>query len=147
DKATKKFSSYLRFPEVFPKFVSDTGNTAGLICIAFDPGYAKNGKFYTVHIEKPDMPGSAEPSNAQQATLKLEGYTVTPAINPPDHSGHSVAPPRHDECKRTLSDSFHRFGSESLHFCTRSPAGNLCIRFPQSAPAFLGCEDQYPDRE
>src|SRR6266513_530672 len=80
DKATKKFSSYLRFPETFPKFVSDTGNTAGLICLAFDPGYAKNGKFYTVHIEKPDMPGSAAP--------KLDGYSVTPAINPPSVQAH-----------------------------------------------------------
>src|SRR5262249_20326337 len=69
DKSNKKFTSYIRFPEIFPKFVSDTGNTAGLICIAFDPGYAKNGKFYSVHIEKPDMPGSATPTNTGLASL------------------------------------------------------------------------------
>jgi hypothetical protein len=83
DNSSRKFTPYIRFAEVFPKFVSDTGNTAGLICIAFDPGYAKNGKFYTVHIEKPDVPGSAAPSNARLATLKLDGYTMTPAVNPP----------------------------------------------------------------
>src|ERR1700730_350287 len=45
DKATKKVTPYLNFADIFPKFVSDTGNTAGIVSIAFDPGYAKNGKF------------------------------------------------------------------------------------------------------
>src|SRR5260370_27246308 len=75
DNASRKFTPYIHFAEMFPNFVSDTGNTAGLICIAFDPGYAKNGRFYTVHIEKPDMPGSAAPTNARLTTLKLDGYT------------------------------------------------------------------------
>jgi len=88
DNSSKNFTPYIRFAEVFPKFVSDTGNTAGLICIAFDPGYAKNGRFYTVHIEKPDMPGSAAPTNARLTTLKLDGYAVTPAVNPPSIQAH-----------------------------------------------------------
>jgi len=83
DKASKKFTPYLHFVEIFPKFVSDTGNTAGIISIAFDPGYAKNGKFYTVHVEKPEMEGSATPTNAHLSTLDLNGYTTTPAVNPP----------------------------------------------------------------
>jgi hypothetical protein len=83
DKATKKFTPYLNFADIFPKFVSDTGNTAGIVSITFDPGYAKNGKFYTVHIEKPDMEGSANPTNAKLSTLELKGYTTTPAVNPP----------------------------------------------------------------
>ena len=58
---------------MFPKFESDTGNTAGIVSIAFDPGYAKNGKFYTVHVEKPDMEGSATPTNAHLASLDLKG--------------------------------------------------------------------------
>ena len=29
DKSSKKFTPYIRFADVFPKFVSDTGNTAG----------------------------------------------------------------------------------------------------------------------
>ena len=88
DKSSKKFTPYIRFAEVFPKFVSDTGNTAGIICIAFDPGYAKNGKFYTVHIEKPDMAGSTAPTNARLGALKLDGYTVTPPVNPPSIQAH-----------------------------------------------------------
>jgi len=83
DKSSKKFTPYIKFAEVFPKFVSDTGNTAGLVSINFDPGYAKNGKFYTVHTEKPSMEGSATPINTHLATLKLDGYETTPAVNPP----------------------------------------------------------------
>jgi hypothetical protein len=59
------------------------GNTVGIVSITFDPGYAKNGKFYTVHIEKPDMEGSATPTNVQMPTLNLSGYATTPAVNPP----------------------------------------------------------------
>jgi hypothetical protein len=84
DKASKKFTPYLKFADIFPKFVSDTGNTAGIVSIGFDPGYAKNGKFYTVHTEKPSMEGSATPTNTQLPTLKLDGYTTTPAVNPPE---------------------------------------------------------------
>ena len=83
DKASKKFTPYLKFAEIFPKFESDTGNTAGFVSIGFDPGYAKNGKFYTVHIEKLSMEGSATPTNDHLSTLKLDGYATTPAVNPP----------------------------------------------------------------
>ena len=83
DKASKKFAPYLKFAEIFPHFESDTGNTAGIVSIGFDPGYAKNGKFYTVHIEKLGMEGSATPTNEHLASLKLDGYTTTPAVNPP----------------------------------------------------------------
>src|SRR3981189_1796911 len=83
DKATKKFTPYLKFADVFPKFESDTGNTAGFVSIGFDPGYAKNGKFYTVHTEKPSMEGSPTPTSAHLPTLKLDGYETTPAVNPP----------------------------------------------------------------
>src|SRR5512135_3047135 len=48
DTATKKFTPYLKFADVFPKFASDKGNATGIVSITFDPGYAKNGKFYTV---------------------------------------------------------------------------------------------------
>jgi hypothetical protein len=88
DKATKKFTPYLRFPDIFPKFESDTGNTAGIVSINFDPGYAKNGKFYTVHVEKPDMPGDATPTNANVPALDLKGYTTTPVVNPPAGPAH-----------------------------------------------------------
>jgi hypothetical protein len=83
DKTTKQFTPYLHFADMFPKFVSDTGNTSGIVSIAFDPGYASNGRFYTVHVEKPDIAGSPVPVNTQLPALAVNGYTVTPAVNPP----------------------------------------------------------------
>jgi hypothetical protein len=88
EKGTKKFTSYLNFAEIFPKFASDLGNTSGIVSIAFDPGYAKNGKFYTVHTEKPDLEGSATPNNARLSTLDLKGYATTPVVNPPAGPSH-----------------------------------------------------------
>ena len=83
DKTSKKFTPYINFPEVFPKFQSDSGITAGVVSIAFDPEYAKNGKFYTVHTEDLEMEGSHDPTNAHMPGLDLSGYTMTPTVNPP----------------------------------------------------------------
>jgi hypothetical protein len=83
DKSGKKFTPYLNFAEIFPKFASDLGNTAGIVSFVFDPAYAKNGKFYTVHTEKPDVEGSANPTNARLAALDLKGYSTTPPVTPP----------------------------------------------------------------
>jgi hypothetical protein len=83
DTATKKFTPYLKFTDIFPKFASDKGNATGIVSITFDPAYAKNGKFYTVHTENPDLPGTATPVNAQFASLNLTGYTTTDPVNPP----------------------------------------------------------------
>jgi hypothetical protein len=88
DKSSKQFAPYLNFAEIFPKFASDLGNTAGIVSFAFDPAYAKNGKFYTVHTEKPDVEGSATPTNTRLTTLDLKGYSTTPAVNPPAGPTH-----------------------------------------------------------
>jgi len=88
DKASKKFTPYLNFADIFPKFASDIGNTAGIVSFAFDPAYAKNGKFYTVHTEKPDVEGSATPTNAHLSTLNLKAYSTTPVVNPPSGPAH-----------------------------------------------------------
>src|ERR1700674_1525183 len=83
DTATKKFTPYLKFSDVFPKFSSDKGNATGIVSITFDPAYAKNGKFYTVHTENPELPGTASPVNTQLPSLNLTGYTMTDPVNPP----------------------------------------------------------------
>src|SRR5487761_538898 len=83
DTATKNFTPYLKFADVFPKFASDKDNATGIVSITFDPGYAKNGKFYTVHVEYPALPGSATPINTQLPSLKLDGYATTDTVNPP----------------------------------------------------------------
>jgi hypothetical protein len=83
ETATKKFTPYLKFADIFPKFASDKGNATGIVSITFDPGYAKNGKFYTVHVENPALPGSATPVSTQLTSLNLTGYTTTDTVNPP----------------------------------------------------------------
>jgi hypothetical protein len=83
DTASKKFTPYIKFTDVFPKFASDRGNASGIVSITFDPAYAKNGKFYTVHTENPELPGANAPANAQMPNLNLTGYTTTDRANPP----------------------------------------------------------------
>jgi hypothetical protein len=83
DTATKKFTPYIKFTDVFPKFASDKGNATGVVSITFDPAYAKNGKFYTVHTENPELPGTTAPVNTQLPSLNLSGYTTTDPVNPP----------------------------------------------------------------
>ena len=63
DKATKKFTPYITFPEIFPKYATDRFGS-GVSAIVFDPNYAKNGKFYTVHVEDPAKPARPQPTNA-----------------------------------------------------------------------------------
>ena len=83
ETATKKFTPYLKLLDVFPKFASDKGGASGLVSITFDPGYAKNGKFFTIHVENPELPGSATPVNTQVSSLNLSGYTTTDRVDPP----------------------------------------------------------------
>ena len=86
DKGSKVFTPYVNFAEVFPKFAPAPAHTSGLISIAFDPGYAKNGRFYTVHTENPAKSGSAAPTNTHLPHLDLTGFTPTPAVNAPADS-------------------------------------------------------------
>jgi hypothetical protein len=83
DRASKTFTTYINFEVVFPKFVNNVGYSAGLVTFAFDPDYANNHKFYTVHTENPAIAGSAQPSNTFLPGLNLTGYTTTAVINPP----------------------------------------------------------------
>ena len=84
DRTAKTFTPYINFEEVFPKFDNDPGYAGGLVTFAFDPDYANNGKFYTVHTEDPSKSGSAVPTNASLPGLDLSGgYATTAAIDPP----------------------------------------------------------------
>ncbi len=83
DKASKKFTQYIDLGRIFSNFVDDPVYGLGVVSIAFDPGYAKNGKFYTVHTETPGPAASAAPSNASLPKLDLREYRVTEAVNSP----------------------------------------------------------------
>jgi len=89
DKRTKSFTTYLNFngsngqPGLFHKLTTQRGYANGFVNFIFDPDYAHNGKFYTIHIEDPKLPGSSLPDNTNFRGLNLEGYTVTAAIPTP----------------------------------------------------------------
>jgi hypothetical protein len=89
DKETKKLTTYLNFdghdghPGIFHKLITEIGFANGFIDFLFDPDYAHNGKFYTIHLEDPALPGSPLPDNTNVPGLKTSGYTVTPAIHTP----------------------------------------------------------------
>src|SRR5688572_273916 len=81
DKSDKSFTSYLNFQNIFPKFDNDPGFAGGLVTFAFDPAYATNGKFYTVHTEDPAVAGSAIPNSF--TGFSNAGYTTTASVDPP----------------------------------------------------------------
>lgn len=89
DKDTRKLTTYLNFngrdgqPGLFHKLTFENGFANGFIDFTFDPDYAHNGKFYTIHLEDPQLAGSTLPDNTNFPGLKTIGYTVTPAIHTP----------------------------------------------------------------
>jgi Glucose / Sorbosone dehydrogenase len=83
DKKTRKFTPYVDLGRLYPRFISEPPFGMGFISLAFDPNYAKNGKFYTVHREKVSMSGSRHPDNATLPGLDLGGFKTTETINPP----------------------------------------------------------------
>jgi len=93
DKQTKQFTAYLDFngvggrPGLFPKFTFERNFATGLTNFAFDPDYARNGVFYTLHMEDPNGAGSPAPKPGAVAGLDLTGYETTPAVPTPTVDG------------------------------------------------------------
>jgi len=93
DKQTKAFTKYLDFnglagqPGLFPKFTYARNFATGLTNVILDPDYARNGVFYTLHMEDPSTPGSAAPRSGVVPGLDLSGYTTTPAVPTPTVNG------------------------------------------------------------
>jgi hypothetical protein len=91
DKQTKQFTTYLDFngrsgrPGLFQRFTFERNLAIGLTNFIFDPDYAHNGVFYTIHTEDPTTPAPAEPKANVLAGLHLTGYTTTaPIVIPTD---------------------------------------------------------------
>jgi hypothetical protein len=88
NKTTKSFTEYLNFngrgsePGLFDRLWRDTGFATGLVTFQFDPDYANNGKFYTIHVESGNT-GSTTPSNANYPGFNTTGYGVTTSVNSP----------------------------------------------------------------
>jgi mono/diheme cytochrome c family protein len=93
DKQTRQFTTYLDFngaggrPGLFPKFTFERNFATGLTNFVFDPDYARNGVFYTIHMEDPAANAPAAPKADVVAGLDLAGYTTTPAIPTPTVEG------------------------------------------------------------
>jgi mono/diheme cytochrome c family protein len=93
DKQTKTFTKYLDFngldgrPGLFPKFTFARNFATGLTNVILDPDYARNGVFYTLHMEDPSTPGPAAPRSGVVPGLNLSGYTTTPAVPTPTVDG------------------------------------------------------------
>ncbi|MEO8075662.1 MAG: PQQ-dependent sugar dehydrogenase [Acidobacteriota bacterium] len=89
DQDTRKFVTYLDFngsgarTGLFDKLTVENGYANGLISFQFDPDYARNGRFYTIHLEDPEMPGSLVPDGAATPGLSVQGYTPTAPIATP----------------------------------------------------------------
>jgi mono/diheme cytochrome c family protein len=94
DKRTKTFTTYLDFngaggrPGLFPRFTFERNFAMGLTNFVFDPDYAHNGVFYTLHTENPAIDAPAAPKSGVVAGLDLIGYTTTPPIPTPTVNGH-----------------------------------------------------------
>jgi mono/diheme cytochrome c family protein/glucose/arabinose dehydrogenase len=93
DKQTKTFTPYLNFngrggrPGLFPKFTFELNFATGLTSFIFDPDYARNGVFYTLHMEDPATDAPGAPKAGVIAGLDLTGYATTPAIPTPTVNG------------------------------------------------------------
>jgi mono/diheme cytochrome c family protein len=93
DKRTKHVTTYLDFngagvrQGLFAKFTFERNFAAGLTNFVFDPDYARNGVFYTLHMEDPSSDAPAGPKRGVVAGLDLTGYTTTPAIPTPTVNG------------------------------------------------------------
>ncbi len=92
DKQTKQFTKYLDFNGLdgrglFPKFTYARNFATGLTNVILDPDYARNGVFYTLHMEDPSTPGSATPRSGVVPGLDLSGYRTTAAVPTPTVNG------------------------------------------------------------
>ena len=91
DTKTKAVSTYLDFngrdqrPGLFDRLLYETGYSSGVSQLQFDPDYRSNGKFYTVHMENPALPGSQRPDTSDLPGFRfgMFGYEPTAAIATP----------------------------------------------------------------
>ena len=65
-----------RAPACSTSSTTDAGLASGFISFEFDPDYARNGRFYTIHLEETALPGIAragQPERSRSGCLRLRG--------------------------------------------------------------------------
>jgi glucose/sorbosone dehydrogenase len=96
DTKTKAATKYLdlngRPPRggLFRRFTFETGLASGFISFVFDPDYAKNGRFYTIHLEDVDAAVPPGPDTTNLPGLSAAGYTTTPPVPTPGLDAHEA---------------------------------------------------------
>jgi hypothetical protein len=96
DRKTKAVTKYLdlngRPPHrgLFRRFTFETGLASGFISFEFDPDYAKNGRFYTLHLEDVDVAVPAVPDITTTPGLAAAGYTPTLPVRTPGEDAHEA---------------------------------------------------------
>jgi hypothetical protein len=68
---------------LFARFIADGSFASGLLGFTFDPDYARNGVFYTLHLEDAVSTASAGPKAGATAGLDASRYQATPPIFTP----------------------------------------------------------------
>ncbi len=96
DKQTRQFTKYLDFnglegrPGLFRRFTFQRNFATGLINVVFDPDYARNGTFYTIHMEDPTIETPADPKTGVVPGLDLSSYRTTPTNATPTWPGATI---------------------------------------------------------
>jgi len=89
DPRTRQLALYLDFngrdgrPGLFERLPTEAGYQNGLVTVAFDPDYPRNGIFYTLHLEEPGAPGNVMPVKSALRGLSLADYRPTTAVATP----------------------------------------------------------------
>jgi glucose/sorbosone dehydrogenase len=95
DRNTKAITTYLDLNGrghggVFRRLTYENGLASGFTCFEFDPDYANNGRFYTIHQEDVEPQIPATPDNAKFPGLRVDGYTTTPPVRTPGEDKHEA---------------------------------------------------------
>ena len=96
DKQTKRLTPYLDFNGLgdrrglFARFTFEKNFATGLINVVFDPDYAHNGVFYTIHMEDPTVDAPALPRAGAAPGLDLSGYRLTATNVTPAETGAPI---------------------------------------------------------
>jgi len=94
DRKTRQATTYLnlngRPPRegLFRRFTFETGLASGFISFEFDPEYAKNGRFYTIHLEDVDADVPPGPDTTRTPRLAASGYVITSPVPTPGGGAH-----------------------------------------------------------
>ncbi len=155
DRKSRSFTTYLDFngssghPGLFHKLTTQRGYANGFVNFIFDPDYAHNGKFYTIHIEDPKLPGSSLPDNTNFPGLNVEGYTVTSAIETPGSTQREAVVVEWTD-KNTTNATFEGTAREVMRLklnTTSHPMGGLIFN-PAAKPGapdwrvlYIACGD------